>query len=65
MKYPFALLGCVVIAHVKPKTRQSWDVHADTSFNISTAVEHHQCFHIYIVKTRARRVSNAVFFKHQ
>ncbi len=28
-------------------------------------MEHHQCFHIYIVKTRALRVSNTVFFKHQ
>jgi hypothetical protein len=28
-------------------------------------MEHHQCFHIYIVKTRATRVSNTVFFKHQ
>jgi hypothetical protein len=28
------------------------------------AMEHHQCFHIYIVKTRATRVSDRVFFKH-
>ncbi len=28
-------------------------------------MEHHQCFHIYIVKTRALRVSNTVFFKYQ
>ncbi len=28
-------------------------------------MEHHRCFHIYIVKTRAMRVSNTVFFKHQ
>jgi hypothetical protein len=27
-------------------------------------MEHHQCFHIYIVKTRAMRNSNTVFFKH-
>jgi hypothetical protein len=29
------------------------------------AIEHHQCFHIYIVKTRATRISDTVFFKHQ
>jgi hypothetical protein len=29
------------------------------------AMEHHQCFHIYIVKTRATRISDTVFFKHQ
>ncbi len=28
-------------------------------------MEHHQCFHIYIVKTRATKVSDTVFFKHQ
>ncbi len=28
-------------------------------------MEHHQCFNIYIVKIRAMRVSNMVFFKHQ
>jgi hypothetical protein len=29
------------------------------------AIKHHQCFHIYIVKTRATRARNRVFFKHQ
>jgi hypothetical protein len=28
-------------------------------------MEHHQCFHIYIVKTRAMRIRDTVFFKHQ
>ncbi len=51
--------------HVKPKNRQFWDVHVDTGFNIGTGMEHHQCFHIYIVKTRATRISDTVFFKHQ
>jgi hypothetical protein len=53
------------MAHIKPKNRQSCDVHRDTGFNIGMAMEHHQCFHIYIVKTRATRVSDTVFFKHQ
>jgi hypothetical protein len=65
MKCSFAPLGCAVTAHVKPKNRQSWDVHADMGFNIGTAMEHHQCFHIYIVKTRVMRISVTVFFKHQ
>jgi hypothetical protein len=53
------------MAHVKPKNQQTWDIHADTGFNIRTAMEHHQYFYIYIVKTRATRVSGTVFFKHQ
>ncbi len=65
MKCPFAPLGCAVMAHIKPKNRQSWDVHADTSFNIGTAMEHYQCFHIYIVKTRMTRISDTVIFKHR
>jgi hypothetical protein len=47
-KPPFAPLGCAVMAHIKPKNRQSWDVHPDTGFNIGMAMEHHQCFHIYL-----------------
>ncbi len=65
MKCPFAPLGCAVMAHIKPKNRQSWDVHKDTNFNIGMAIEHHQCFHIYIVKAMATKISNTVFFKHQ
>ncbi len=41
MKCPFAPLGCAVMAHIKPKNRQSWDVQADTDFNIGMAMEHH------------------------
>ncbi len=65
MKRPFAPLRCAVMAHVKLKNRQSWDVHADTGFNIGSVMEHNQCFHVYIVKTRATRISDTMFFKHQ
>ncbi len=37
----------------------------DSGFNIGMAMKHHQCFHIYIMKTRATRISDTVFFKHQ
>jgi hypothetical protein len=30
MKRPFAPKGCMIMAHVKPKNSQFWDVHADT-----------------------------------
>jgi hypothetical protein len=53
------------MAHVKPKNRRMWDVHKDKGFNIGMATEHYQCFLVYIVKTRATRVSDRVFFKHQ
>jgi hypothetical protein len=65
MKRPFAPLGCSVMAHGKPKNRRTWDVHGEVGNSIGTAIEHHRCFNMYIVKTRATRVSDSVFFKHQ
>ncbi len=65
MKHPFAPLRCAVMAHVKPKNCPSWDVHGDVGFNIGKGMEHHRCFNVYIVKTRATRISDLVFFKHQ
>jgi hypothetical protein len=50
MKRPFAPLGCAVMVHIKPKNRRTWDTHVETGFNIGMAMEHHRCFHVYIVK---------------
>ncbi len=61
IKCLFVPLGCAVMAHIKPKNQQTWDIHANISFNIGMAMEHHQCFHIYIVKTRATRISDPFF----
>ena len=65
MKRPFAPLGCSVMAHVKPKNRVTWDVHGEVGYSIGTSMEHHRCFNVYIVKTRATRISDSVFFKHK
>ncbi len=46
MKCLFTPLGCSVTAHIKPKNQRTWHVHGDISFNISTAMEHHRCFHV-------------------
>ena len=53
------------MAHVKPKNRRTWDVHGEVGYSIGTSMEHHRCFNIFIVKMRATRVSDVVFFKHQ
>jgi hypothetical protein len=65
MKKPFAPIGCTVQIHVKPKNRWTWDTHTKAGYNLRTSMEHHQCFKIYVTKTRATRVSDTVFFKHQ
>jgi hypothetical protein len=42
-----------------------WDTHSEARFNIRTSKEKQCCFKIYIVRTRATRISITVFFKHQ
>ncbi len=61
---PFAHFRCPIQAHVKPKDRRSRDTRSNTSFNLGTSMEHHPCFHVYITRTGATRVSNTVYFKH-
>ncbi len=41
MRRLFAPLECAVMAHVKPKNRRTWEVHADKGFNIEMAMEYH------------------------
>jgi hypothetical protein len=65
MKKPFAPLGCAIQAHVKPEDRRTWDTQSDAGFSLGTSMQHHQCFHVYITKTWATRISDTVFFKHQ
>jgi hypothetical protein len=65
IKMPFAPLGCAIEAHVKPEDRQMWDTRMDAGFSLGTSMQHHRCFCVYITKTRATRISDTVFFKHQ
>ncbi len=65
MKKPFAPLGCAIEAHTKPDDRRTWDTRLDAGFSLGTLMHHHRCFHVYIMKTRATRISNTVYFKRQ
>ena len=65
MKKPFAPLGCAIEARVKLEDRRTWDSRSDAGFSLGTSMQHHCCFHVYITKTRATRISNTVHFKHQ
>ena len=61
MKKPFAPLGCAIEAHVKPEDCWTWDTRSDAGFSLSTSMQHHRCFCVYITKTRATRISNTGF----
>ncbi len=62
---PFAPIGCAVQMHVNPDNHLSWDTRLEPGFNLGTPMEHHQCFRVYVTRTRATRISDTVLFKHQ
>jgi hypothetical protein len=65
MQKPFVPIGCTVQTHVKPNNHLSWDTRSEPGFNLGTSKEHHQCFRVYVTRTRATKISNTVLFKHQ
>ncbi len=62
---PFAPISCAVQMHIKPDDHLSWDIRSEPGFNLGTSMEHHQCFMVYVTKTRATRISDTVMLKHQ
>jgi hypothetical protein len=64
MQKPFAPIRCAVQTHVKPNNRLSWDTRSEPDFNLGTSMEHHQCFRVYVTRTRATRISNTIMLKH-
>jgi hypothetical protein len=64
-KKPFAPIDCAVQMHVKPNARLSWDTRSEPGFNLGTSMEQHQCFRVYVMRTRATRISNTIIFKQQ
>jgi hypothetical protein len=65
MQKPFASTGCAFQMHIKPDNHLSWDTRLEPGFNLGASMEHHQCFRVYVTRTRATRISNTVVFKHQ
>jgi hypothetical protein len=65
MQKPVAPIGCAVQTHVKPDNCLSWDTRFEPGLNLGTSMEHHQCFRVYVTRTRATRISNTIVFKHQ
>ncbi len=65
MKKPFAPLGCTIQAQVEPEDHRTWDTQSDMGFSLSTSMEHNRCIRVYITRTKATRISDTVFFKHQ
>ncbi|KAL7481119.1 hypothetical protein ACHAW6_006805 [Cyclotella cf. meneghiniana] len=64
-KHPLAPLGCAVQIQEKPSRRKTWDPHSVDGWYVGMSTEHYRCFRVYHKETRAERVSDTVFFKHQ
>ena len=57
-------MGCPVIIHNKPTTRQSWDFRGCKGFNIGPALNRYRCFHVTDATTKALLYSDTVEFIH-
>lgn len=62
---PFAPVECPIMAHKQPQNWGTWNPRSVRAWNLWTSMEHHQCFNIWVTKTKAEWVAGAVFFKHQ
>jgi hypothetical protein len=64
-KMPLAPLGCAVQMHESTNRRRMWNVHSLNGWYLRTSDKRYRCYMIYCMKTRAKRISNTVFFQHR
>jgi hypothetical protein len=59
---PMAPPGTRIIAHETPNRRRTWAPHGQDGWYIGPALEHYQCYTVYVTKTRGERVVETVDF---
>jgi hypothetical protein len=59
---PMAPPGTRIIAHETPGRRITWAPHGQDGWYIGPALDHYQCYTVYINKTRGERVVETVDF---
>jgi hypothetical protein len=62
---PLAPMGCAVQFHIKPNKCTSWGEHASDGWYLKTSLDHYRCHWIFVKATRAKQISDTVFFKHK
>jgi hypothetical protein len=62
---PLAPMGCAVQFHIKPNRRKSGGEHASDGWYLKTSPDHYRCHWIFVKATRAKRISDTVFFKNK
>jgi len=63
-KTPLGPVGCCVLIHAKPATRQSWDFRAKEGFYIGPALDSYRCFKLVKMDTKSSVISGMVEFCH-
>jgi hypothetical protein len=53
-KTPLGLVGCCVLIHAKPATRQSWNFQVKPGFYIGPALDFYHCFKLVKTKTNTK-----------
>lgn len=60
-----APLSCSIQFHNKPNRWRTWGEHSSNRWYLGPAIEHYCCHSIYICATKAKRITDTVFFKHE
>ena len=60
MATPIAPLGMKVLVHDTPEKRGTWQVHGSAGFYIGRALHHYRCHTIWMIESRATRISDCV-----
>jgi hypothetical protein len=63
-KTPLGPVGCRVLIHAKPATRQSWDFRTKPGFYIGPALDSYRCFKLVKTDTKSQVISDTVKFCH-
>jgi len=60
-----APMGCAVQFHIKPNRRKSWGEHSSNGWYLPTSPDHYRCHFIFVKATRAKQISDTIYFKHK
>jgi hypothetical protein len=64
-RMPLAPMGCAVQFHFKPNRRKTWGEHSSDGWYLTTSKDHFRCQYIFVKATRAKHISDTVYFKHK
>ena len=64
-RMPLAPMGCAVQFHIKPSRRKTFGEHSSDGWYLRTLPEHYRTHVVLVKATRAKRLTDTVFFKHK